>query len=218
VRPNPSLKRSANGRPPGPVWRYAVHFASPGLASCRRRPLSSNVRQSEKPSSALSRVSKHTSGLRCRSPPAKATPVESCVNWQAPGLAVPTRVCAHEASALGRTARRPQRRATSQRILVSPWRSCLSRILRLPRTPSPLLCSCGPRYFGPTAARGSYGTPTSRPWCANRRGACGCQPLPNPSVEARPNGGPPGPVWRYAVHCRQPGPGAPPSAPPHLER
>ena len=28
--PNPSLKRSANGRPPGPVWRYAVHFRQPG--------------------------------------------------------------------------------------------------------------------------------------------------------------------------------------------
>ena len=30
VKPNPSLKRSANGRPPGPVWRYAVHFRQPG--------------------------------------------------------------------------------------------------------------------------------------------------------------------------------------------
>ena len=29
-RPNPSLKRSANGRPPGPGLRYAVHFLSPG--------------------------------------------------------------------------------------------------------------------------------------------------------------------------------------------
>ncbi len=29
-RPNHSLKRSANGRPPGPVWRYAVHFRQPG--------------------------------------------------------------------------------------------------------------------------------------------------------------------------------------------
>jgi hypothetical protein len=28
--PNPSLKRSTNGRPPGPVWRYAVHFRQPG--------------------------------------------------------------------------------------------------------------------------------------------------------------------------------------------
>ena len=30
LRANPSLKRSANGRPPGPVWRYAVHFRQPG--------------------------------------------------------------------------------------------------------------------------------------------------------------------------------------------
>ena len=30
ARSNPSLKRSANGRPPGPVWRYAVHFRQPG--------------------------------------------------------------------------------------------------------------------------------------------------------------------------------------------
>ena len=30
MRSNPSLKRSANGRPPGPVWRYTVHFRQPG--------------------------------------------------------------------------------------------------------------------------------------------------------------------------------------------
>ena len=30
ARPNHSLKRSANGQPPGPVWRYAVHFRPPG--------------------------------------------------------------------------------------------------------------------------------------------------------------------------------------------
>jgi len=30
VQPNHPLKRSANGRPPGPVWRYAVHFRQPG--------------------------------------------------------------------------------------------------------------------------------------------------------------------------------------------
>ena len=30
--PNPSLKRSANVRPSGPVWRYAVHFRQPGPA------------------------------------------------------------------------------------------------------------------------------------------------------------------------------------------
>ena len=30
VLPNPSLKRSANGRPPGPGRRYGVHFRQPG--------------------------------------------------------------------------------------------------------------------------------------------------------------------------------------------
>jgi hypothetical protein len=30
ARPNHSLKRSANGRPPGPGWWYAVHFHQPG--------------------------------------------------------------------------------------------------------------------------------------------------------------------------------------------
>jgi len=30
VRPNQSLKRSANGMPPGPGLRYSVHFLSPG--------------------------------------------------------------------------------------------------------------------------------------------------------------------------------------------
>ena len=42
--------------------------------------------------------------------------------------------------------------------------------------------------------------------------------LPNPSLEARPNGRPPGPGRRYAVHFRQPGPGILPLVPPQLER
>ena len=41
---------------------------------------------------------------------------------------------------------------------------------------------------------------------------------PNPSVKARPNGKPPGPGRRYAVHFRRPGPGVLPSVPPYLER
>ena len=30
ITPNASLKRSENGRPPGPVWQYAVHFRLSG--------------------------------------------------------------------------------------------------------------------------------------------------------------------------------------------
>ena len=41
---------------------------------------------------------------------------------------------------------------------------------------------------------------------------------PNPSFEARPNGRPPGPGRRYAVHFRQPGPGVLPLVPPQLKR
>jgi hypothetical protein len=37
--------------------------------------------------------------------------------------------------------------------------------------------------------------------------------LPNPSLKPSPNGGPPGPGCRYAVHCLHPGPGVPPSGP-----
>ena len=36
---------------------------------------------------------------------------------------------------------------------------------------------------------------------------------PNSSLKPSPNGGPPGPGRRYAVHFRQPGPGVPPLGP-----
>jgi hypothetical protein len=38
VRRNPSLKRSANGRPSGPVWRYAVRFRQPGPGALLSSP------------------------------------------------------------------------------------------------------------------------------------------------------------------------------------
>ena len=43
------------------------------------------------------------------------------------------------------------------------------------------------------------------------------QPRPNPSLEPRPNGGPPGPRSAEAYHALR-GPGVPPSAPSQLER
>ena len=42
--------------------------------------------------------------------------------------------------------------------------------------------------------------------------------LPNPSLEARPNGRPPGPGRWYAVHFHRPGPGVLPLVPPQLKR
>jgi hypothetical protein len=46
----------------------------------------------------------------------------------------------------------------------------------------------------------------------------GKEVVPNPSVKRSAAGRPPGPGWRYAVHCRQPGPGVLPSSPAYLER
>ena len=57
----------------------------------------------------------------------------------------------------------------------------------------------------------------TRPWQAKHQRSPGAA-QPNPSFEARPNGKPPGPAWRYAVHFRQSGPGVLPSVPPQLER
>ncbi len=38
ARPNPSLNRSSNGRPPSPGCRYTVHFRQPGLGVLPRQP------------------------------------------------------------------------------------------------------------------------------------------------------------------------------------
>ena len=51
------------------------------------------------------------------------------------------------------------------------------------------------------------------PWQAHRRRSRGAV-LPNPSLKGSANGMPPGPGRRYPVHCRQPGPGVLPLAPP----
>ena len=57
-----------------------------------------------------------------------------------------------------------------------------------------------------------------RPGSSFHQPASQARAWPNPSFNRSANGGAPGPVWRYAVHFRQPGPGAPPLAPGYLER
>jgi len=49
VRPNPSFEARPNGKPPGPARWYAYIFTGPGLASCRRSRLNSNVRPRKTP-------------------------------------------------------------------------------------------------------------------------------------------------------------------------
>ena len=38
LKPNPSLNRSSNGRPPSPGWWYTVHFHQPGLGGLPLQP------------------------------------------------------------------------------------------------------------------------------------------------------------------------------------
>ena len=45
MTPNPSFEARPNGKPPGPGRWYAYIFTGPGLASCRRSRLNSNVRR-----------------------------------------------------------------------------------------------------------------------------------------------------------------------------
>ena len=69
--------------------------------------------------------------------------------------------------------------------------------------------------IGPQRGAGGYRcwrTGVTRPWQAQWY-RLPCAALPNPSLKRSANGRPPGPVWRYAVHFRQPGPGVLPSSP-----
>jgi len=47
--PNPSVEARPNGKPPGPGRWHVYIFTGPGLASCRRPRLTSNVRPRTKP-------------------------------------------------------------------------------------------------------------------------------------------------------------------------
>ena len=151
-------------------------FASPGLASCSRRPLSSNVRQRKVPVLACCQraqpsglVFPHSPvNLWCSLPPphdfgcipaVSGTRVSASASPRERGPSVTAACYLH----------RPPPRLARERAKVAP------AALRLHR---------------------------------HHRGA-----LPNPSLKRSANGRPPAPVWRNAVHFRQPGPRVPPSVP-----
>ena len=152
-------------------------FASPGLASCRRRPLSSNVRQRK----------------------------------------VRTVAC--------REATRPSGLAFAHSSLsVAGFLPLLPNLCSLNSAgvqPSPSASAC-PLERGPIIT-GACHHRMPPPWLARERAkfalAVLCLHLhhrgarPNPSLKRSANGRPPGPIWRYAVHFHQPGPGALPSSP-----
>ena len=138
-------------------------FASPGLASCRCRPLSSNVRPRRR-DLLLSKMqllgfasARHLPRLRPR-----AAWVLSPV-WRQAALAIPQRFF----FGIGSAQKQPAAPFVAHGVLLTP---------------------------------SSHLLPTVQAW-------------PNHSLKRSANGRPPGPVWRYAVHSRQPGPGVLPSSP-----
>ena len=138
-------------------------FASPGLASCRRRPLSSNVRPRRRdlPLSKMQLLGSASARHQPRLLPRGA-------GLQSPGWrqdALLSRIVSF--SGICSAQKQPAAQFVAHAVLVPP---------------------------------SSHLPPTVQAW-------------PNHSLKRSANGRPPGPVWRYALHYRHPGPGALPSSP-----
>ena len=91
------------------------------------------------------------------------------------------------------------------RLASSALGSCVRRV-------STAFCSAGSHKACSGAVRPGRRTRTKVVLPGHSSASHGAA-RPNPSLKLSPNGGPPGPGRRYAVHCLQPGPGVPPSVP-----
>ena len=163
-------------------------FTSPGLASRRRRPLSSNVRPGMATFAAIptvlwkpaARAARHLCGIGM-----SASGFVSSRQCKAPSLFAATRAF-------------PAHRDSQSETL----HSCVPRSDGIP----PLLHLLPGRAASVAHHQDQSCPPrTRRAW-------------PNTSFEARPNGKPPGPGHRYGVHFLWPGPGVLPLVPPQLKR
>ena len=188
-------------------------FARPGLASCRCRPLSSNVRphtnryrwlaqHREQPMPRTVHVQLSRFGNTTAQKP--VLPRTALANVRA-GC---SRLCFH---------------ACASRLLAGAFRllASVSSWNHRPSMVSPSFSGVqGGRMVSASAAPAPArfgGLKMAALWPVMNQLALG-RVRPNPSLEARPNGRPPGPGRRYAVHFRQPGPGVLPLVPPQLER
>ena len=172
-------------------------FASPGLAPCRRRPLTSNVRQRRNPVQFATRVSacrREPNSHKADLPQADAPSLEIApvCPLDCPHCEDASR-CQLVRGAAGSTESSAQLDAGG----FNTWRTTFS--LRV--------------------AANNFGSPTEIATLRYVLRCCSeCAALPNPSVKRRANGAPPGPGHRYAVHSLWPGPGGTPSSPAYLER
>ena len=199
-------------------------FTGPGLASCRWRPLSSNVRQHKRGRAV------HQQNQRLRREP----------NSHESGIAASSRM-----GAATHRVGRPTRVANANTSYSAPslWLSLQQNDLEPPcQTNGPFFVGSVGLQSVPRAAAANAGAPglgplvrrlqfvachglrrgagstcggpqgVTGPWRAQRLRSPG-EVLPNPSLKRSANGRPPGPGRRYGVHFRHPGPGVLPSSP-----
>ena len=203
MRPNPSLEARPNIKPPGPhggrgafstvrAWRFAVGPAS-------ARTLGHAEMPTQQPPRASAPLGAHVIG-----PHAVPWPRPPRLNRASRGLKSQSVVGASR-RLNSQVLEGTSRRLKSQSVAVAAAASQLA----LWRSVSPANVMAAP-------------TRRSRPWFSAVVPSLkfslglhrGSPPAwPNPSLKRSANGRPPGPVWRYAVHFRQPGPGVPPLVP-----
>ena len=210
-RPNPSVEARPNGRPPGPGWWYAYIFTSPGLASCRRSRLTSNVRP----------LSAHLLEEPKFLEPG-ALQASSCARrLRSAAMAPPPSARSH-----------PRLRSACQRpssLALRPVRLAPCCSASGPLRDTFVRSSTGhgrwrlspPVVLALKSERSSVHSPVravSVPWRGLVfKSATLRQPRPNPSFEARPNGVALGPRGALVHHAPR-GPSATPSVPPQLQR
>ena len=229
--PNPSLKRSANGRPPGPVWRYAVHFRQPGPshpAAGGRLARTLGIREQQL--RYASRVSAFRRELNSHD---AAQP--QCIrrrrasDQEQPHVVAPRRALKSSLAAQAQADHEPEleeaavlRLASNLGLPLLRWISAAIRPAksyqagagtvgdRQRRTGKAVGCRCGrqrrrgvsSRHLSSRRAEGRV-----RPVCSPRA------LMPNPSLKRSANGRPPAPGRWYAVHFHRPGAGVLPSSP-----
>jgi hypothetical protein len=215
------------------VVRYILH--SPGLAPCRWRSLSSNVRpRRTRPSHARSTENHISAPTIARPRPARHR--SSC--WHGRGSrphvcrgcstselgrslgCLPGKLCtAHRKNGLngaGRNGCSGQASAKEMRVHVRPVQQSQAATVLYSAPPAPersTQATDPPGKELPTVLASSVVTGRSVAAASSGQAIRIPPARPNPSLKRSANGRPPGPGRWYAVHFHRPGPGVLPSSP-----
>ncbi len=198
-------------------------FTGPGLAACRRRPLSSNVRRRRVPMRYANRVSalrrelnSHEKAFSQRdSAPSRdiGRRLNDTVWWHHKR----TRSSKRDNASLG-AAHKPSLGAALPGSTTALRGSNRFQPVHGAAGNNSSFCHCHCWRLETVAhhhlQRGAVGTCGTRPRTTEPQLQCAPRTSPpNPSLKRSANGRPPGPGHRYGVHCLWPGPGGLPLSP-----